>query len=419
MRYCVSVLMGFLMLSLAACGHEADVSNVPNNLTKAIKLPSGFKVNVFADLSAKGILGTLHHPRLMTFDAAGNLYVSMPVENKIVMFEPNKQQPKQVGRAILVAKDLNAPHGLTFVGEKLYVANQDGIVVLEKNDGRWPSKPPVKLVEGLPTDGHNYKSLKLGPDGYLYLNVGSSCNVCKEKNPLHATILRYTTDGKPAGAVQANGEGNSPIYATGLRNSQGFVWHPQTQAMFATNEGADNRTFTRHGLADEWVPPEHLNQIMPGLNYGWPHCWGNLVTDRVDPEDQKSNPHRWGQLFEDPNFKGDEGFCEKATPPAMVFESHSTPIGIAFLHQSHFPKAYQTDAIVALHGSWNRTHPSGYQLVRVKFKGDKPVGVEDFATGWLADKAAFGRPVDVQVAPDGVLLVTDDRAGLIYRIAYE
>ncbi|MGB4811743.1 MAG: PQQ-dependent sugar dehydrogenase [Methylophilaceae bacterium] len=407
MHFNLLVLISLFGLSFSACANEAMVSPVPKNVAAAIQLPQGFKLNVFADLHQNAQLNADSQPRMMAFDAMGNLYVSLTTQGKVVKFDKNIQNPTIAGQMTIIASDLNAPQGLAIVGEKLYVANQDGIVAINKNS----AKAEV-IVKGLPTDGHAYKSLKLGPDGYLYVNVGSSCNVCVERDPLRATILRYSLQGKPAGAM-----GVGAVYATGLRNSQGFTWHPKTKAMFATNNGADNRTFVKNGEADESIPPEHLNQIMPGRNYGWPYCWGNSSTDRVDKEDQKSNPHRWGMLFTDPNFKGEDGFCDKATAPAMVFEAHSTPIGITFLNQSHFSKAYQNDAIVALHGSWNRQNPSGYKLMRVMFKGDKPVFTEDFATGWLKNGAAFGRPVDVQVGQDGALYVSDDRAGLIYRIS--
>ena len=416
MYYFKMIFLGLFALNFPACANEADISPVPKNIAQTIQLPKGFKIEVFADLSRYNQLNVGSQPRIMTFDAAGNLYVSLTTQGKVVKFEKNLQNPTQAGTLKVLAEGLSAPHGLTFVGDKLVVANQDSIVVLDK-DG---AKPPIELVKDLPTGGHTYKSVKLGPDGYLYVNVGSTCNVCIERDPLRATILRYTVEGKPAGALTTLGRhASSPIYATGLRNSQGFTWHPTTNVMFATNNGADNRTHVKNGAPDEGVPPEHLNHIMAGRNYGWPHCWGNVPTDREDKEGQQSNPHRWGTLFEDPNFKGDDGFCEKATPPALVFESHSTPMGITFLHQSKFPKVYLNDALVALHGSWNRQHPSGYKLVRVKFEGDKPVAVEDFATGWLKDSAAFGRPVDVQVGADGALYVSDDRAGLIYRVTFQ
>jgi glucose/arabinose dehydrogenase len=236
------------------------------------------------------------------------------------------------------------------------------------------------------------KSLKLGPDGFLYLNLGSSCNVCAESNPTRATILRYTKDGKPAG-------GKGAVWAESLRNSQGFAWQPQTLAMYATNDGADMRSSTLNGKPNDDLPPEHLNRIEAGAHYGWPYCWGNKQPD--------------------PNFAGPAGICEKMQAPALTFPAHSTPIGIAFVDKPAFPPDYQGDAIVALHGSWNRATPSGYKVIRVKFKDGQPVGFEDFITGWLNEHEAWGRPVDVMFGPKGSLYISDDRAGIIYRVVYK
>ena len=403
-----------LGFSLTGCANEAAVSPVPANISQAIQLPAGFKLRVFADFSQHHQLA-LAEPRMMAFDAAGNLYVSLTRQGMVVMLEKNKQQPDVAGQLVVVAENLNAPHGLAFVGEKLYVANQDGIVALEKNSDQksaygWPAKNAVSIVKGLPAGGHTLKSLKLGPDGLLYVNVGSSCNVCNETEPLRATILRFTTEGKPAGTLTTLGRHSpSPIYASGLRNSQGFAWHPKTLAMFATNAGADNRSETKNGKVNDELPPEHLNQIKAGQHYGWPYCWGNA--SNLKSSDLNT-------MFPDPNFIGEPDFCNIATPPAITFTSHSTPIGVTFLDKTNWPAGYKNDAIVALHGSWNRNNPSGYKLVRVKFNGDKPVAVDDFALGWLRGKAAFGRPVDVIVGPDGALYVSDDRASLIYRISH-
>ncbi len=400
-------LIIFLFLSsltMAGCANEAAVSPVPKNPTETIKLPAGFKLEVYADMAALTRDAQAVTPRMMAFDAAGNLYVSMPQRNAVVMLSDHNRDGI-ADKVTLVARELNAPHGLAFVGEKLYVANQDSIVVLEKNNGTWPSKPAVVIVKNLPTGGHTLKSLKLGPDGLLYVNVGSSCNVCVESEPLRATILRYTAEGKPAGALATLGRhAPNPVYASGLRNSQSFAWHPRTQQMFATNEGADNRSDTRGGKVNDELPPEHLNMIEAGQHYGWPYCWGQ--------------PGNMIGQFADPNFGSDPGFCKTVKAPAITFTSHSTPIGIAFLHQAEVAADYKQDAIIALHGSWNRKVQSGYKLVRVEFENDQPVKVVDFATGWLSGSSAWGRPVDVAVGPDGKIYVTDDRAGLVYRISY-
>jgi len=394
----------FSGIALIGCANEASVSPVPKAPAEDIKLPHGFKLEVFANLPVLTKEMQMTSPRMMAFDKSGNLYVSIPARDTVLMLS-DENRDGTADKVTLVANSLNAPHGMAFVGEKLYVANQDSIVVLEKSNGQWPSKPAVVIVKNLPTGGHTLKSLKLGPDGLLYVNVGSSCNVCNESDPLRATILRYTVNGQPAGALTTLGRhAPTPIFASGLRNSQGFAWHPKTQQMFATNEGADNRSETRNGKVNDELPPEHLNHIEAGKHYGWPYCWGVAGNQA-------------GQ-FADPNFGNNQDFCKATQSPAITFISHSTPIGIAFLHKAEVAADYKQDAIIALHGSWNRKVQSGYKLVRVEFENDQPVKVKDFATGWLNGNSAWGRPVDVAVGPDGNIYVTDDRAGLIYRISY-
>jgi len=403
---CSKRLLFFLLWGLVvpASADEAEWAPIPDNLAQHLKLAQGFKLNIYAKLPELLQQANATSPRMMTFDAAGNLYVSLPRQGAVVMLQDDNRDGI-ADKVSLVAHQLNAPHGLTFVGERLYVANQDAIVVLEKHQGGWPAKSVTTLVRNLPTGGHTLKSLKQGPDGLLYVSIGSSCNVCNESDPLRATILRYTVDGRPAGALATLGRhASTPVYASGLRNAQGFAWHPQTQQMFATNNGADNRSETKGGKVNDELPPEHLNLIKSGQHYGWPYCWGI--------------PGNSSTQFADPNFGNDADFCRSVKPPVITFASHSTPIGITFLHNANVPDADKQDAIVALHGSWNRKQASGYKLVRVKFEQEKPVKVEDFVTGWLDGKKAWGRPLDVVVGVDGAIYVSDDRAGLIYRIIY-
>lgn len=380
--------------SLAICSIApslgcANAATPPNQLN--IDLPAGFTINIFAKLPQD-------KPRMLAVDNDGNLFVSSAKTNRVLML-PDRDKNGVAEEPVLISDQLNAPNGLTFVDGNLLVANQDGVVKLSKKDGGWSK--PTPFITGLATGGHTLKTIKLGADDHLYLNVGSSCNVCIEKDGSRATILRYTKEGQHAGALKVVGRHNKlpPIWAKGLRNSQGFAWHPKTGDMFATNNGADMRSNKKGGQVNDELPPEHLNKIEAGKHYGWPHCWGNQ--------------------FEDPNFVGGDNFCNSTTPPAIMFTSHATPIGITFLNQSSFPVSYQNDAIVALHGSWNREQLSGYKLVRVHFKGGSPFKVSEFATGWLDQNRAWGRPVDVSVGGDGALYTTDDRTGYIYRIQYK
>jgi glucose/arabinose dehydrogenase len=358
--------------------------------TLNLTLPAGFEATIYAKLDVM--------PRMMAFDSKGNLFVSSAKDNQIIMLQDNNHDGK-ADAPIIISKVLDAPNGLTFLGDALLVANQNGVVKLTKENNVWSTPQP--FISDLATGGHTLKTIKIGPDNHLYMNVGSSCNVCVENDPTRATMLRYTLDGKPAGALPVLGRHDKlpPIWAKGLRNAQGFDWHPVTGEMFATNNGADMRSDTKDGQVNDELPPEHLNQLKSGAHYGWPHCWGNQVTD--------------------PNFPGPDNFCKQTTPPAITLTSHSTPIGITFLNKSHFPNEFKQDAIVALHGSWNREQLSGYKLVRIKFNNGKPTEAVDFATGWLNNNKAWGRPVDVAIGPDGALYVTDDRTAYIYRITYK
>lgn len=393
------LIIGICIIPAMSCAKEAEVVKPPTTLN--LNLPTGFEATVFAKL--QGANEWLKGPRMMVFDKNGHLFVSSGKDNQVIMLT-DKNKDGVAEAPTVVSKDLNVPHGLAFVGDDLLVANENGVVKLTQKNGNWAA--PVPFINKLPSGGHTFKTIKVGPDNFLYLNVGSSCNVCVEEDPLRATILRYTLEGKPAGDLKTLGRhDSSPVWATGLRNSQGFAWQAKTGAMFATNNGADMRSDKKNGKVNDDVPPEHFNQIEPGKHYGWPYCWGNA-------KDSKG-------MFADPNFPINDNFCETATPPAITFISHSTPIGVTFLDKTNFPDEYKNDAIVALHGSWNREQLSGYKLVRVRFINEKPVEVLDFATGWLNNNSAWGRPVDVITGPDGALYVSDDRAGYIYRIHYK
>lgn len=391
---CSAVLISFFGNAFA---RDLDATKLQQNV-ESLVVPDGFNIQLFAGhLKGQDLSGA----RLMAIGPDGHIYISLTKQNKVVMVSDDDHDGVADHVQIVIDQGLNAPHGLAFVQDQLYIANQDSVVKVIKLNGLWPATKVEPIIQNLPSGGHTLKTLKLGPDGYLYLNVGSSCNVCVEMDATRATILRYSVDGKPAGALKTLGRHQqSAIWAKGLRNAQGFAWHPVTSVMYATNEGADNRADTKNGVVNDEIPPEHFNVIKPGYDYGWPYCWGEHVMD--------------------PNFSNSDGYCQAAEAPPVTFTSHSTPIGFAFLHNAHVPKAYQFDAIVAQHGSWNRQQPSGYQLSRVRFDiQNQPIAVETFISGWLQGEHAWGRPVDVIVGNDHAVYVSDDKVGVIYRFSHQ
>ena len=348
---------------------EASAHGVSTDLG-SVALPPGFKIELFAS-----DLGSV---RFMAIGPSGALFVSVPRTGRILAL-PDRDRDGKTDRTTVFADDLNRPHGLAFRDGDLYVAETDRVVRLRDKDGDLRADDQQVIVADLPSGGgHWTRTIGFGPDGKLYVSIGSSCNVCIERDPRRAAIVQYNPDG--------TGE---QIYAAGLRNSVGFVWHPETGEMWATDNGRD-------WLGDD-LPSDEINIVVNGGFYGWPYCYGRNISD--------------------PDF-GDRDRCAQATPPEVALQAHSAPLGLAFYTGAQFPETYRGNLFVAYHGSWNRSIPTGYKVVRVRMEKGKPVEVEDFATGWLQGDQAWGRPVDVLVWTDGSLLVTDDRTGFIYRIWY-
>jgi len=242
------------------------------------------------------------------------------------------------------------------------------------------------LIKDLPDGGqHGNRTISFGPDGMLYISVGSDCNDCNESNPEHATLLVANPDGT-----------GRRIFARGLRNTIGMDWHPQTHELW----GADNGTDWR---GDE-IPPEELNRIIDGAHYGWPFVYGKRVVD---------------DTREEPVGTTKKLFALTTEPSVMEFAAHSAPINLIFLGRAtSFPKDYQDDAIISFHGSWNRSKPEGFKILRVKFENGKPVGVEDFFSGFLSvdGNSRFGRPAGLSISPEGNVYVSDDANGVIYCV---
>ena len=339
---------------------------------RTLTLPGGFEIDVFAAGMARA--------RFMAWSPEGDLLISETVQtNGKVYVLPDRDRDGVADDRVVFAQGLRSPHGLAFYQHYLYVAEETRVVRFVWQGGQPAAGPPEVIVAGLPGGGHVTRTIGFGPDGKLYLSVGSSCNVCVEADERRAAITQYNPDGS-----------GGRLYARGLRNAVGFVWRPGTDELWATNNGRDR-------LGDD-VPPETINLVRDGADFGWPSCINGTMPD--------------------PQF-GRPGSCEGVTRPAVEMQAHSAPLGLRFYTGEMFPPDFDGDLLVAFHGSWDRAEPTGYKLVRVRFQDGRPTGqVEDFVTGWLVGGQAWGRPADVIVGADGSVYLSDDSLGVVYRITF-
>jgi glucose/arabinose dehydrogenase len=342
-----------------------------------LRVPAGFRVGVFA----RG----LTNPRMMAVAPDGTVYVTDRDKGEVVALTDRDGDGRSDGTRIVVP-NLARVHGITIHQNRLYLATIKEVYVADlKPDGT--ASAPRMLIRDLPDGGqHDNRTIAFGRDGMLYISVGSTCNDCEEPNKEHATILRAKSDGNAR-----------TIFARGLRNTIGWGWHPVTSEMWGMDHGSDWR-------GDD-LPPEELNGIVEGSDYGWPYCYGER---RVDP------------TRDNPKGTTKEAYCARTLPSTLTYQAHSAPIGMVFYTGSQFPPEYRNDAFVAMRGSWNRRPPTGYKVVRLRFKNGNPASFEDFLTGFLIEggQAHFGRLAGLAVARDGSLLVADDSNGIIYRVSY-
>ena len=282
----------------------------------------------------------------------------------------------------LLLSGQNSPHGLDFLEGTLFIADKDAIYATTYDaESRRTTSDLRPVVTDLPAIGnHPKKTVRVGPDGWLYFNVGSSCNACIEEDERYATMMRVRPDGSD---VQ--------IYATGLRNSEGFDWSPIDGALYAADHGRDL-------LGDDY-PVEEINKVEEGGFYGWP-----FVNGFGDP---------------DPDL-GDQGgdLMAEAIEPVHGMAAHNAPLGFTFLRNGRYPDAFHHNALVGLHGSWNRSEKDGYKVIRLSWGEDGTITQHDFVTGFLKDGDVIGRPVDVLEASDGAIYISDDFTGSVYRLAY-
>lgn len=340
-----------------------------------LRVPSGFEVNVFAT--------GLGNARMMITAPDGTIFLTKNKEGEIVALRDSNHDGK--AEAPEVVAKLKEVHGIALRENVLYLATTKKLLKSRVfADGKL--EEPEEFAD-LPDGGqHPRRTLGFDSAGLLYVSVGSTCNACEESNPEHATMLRMKPDGS-----------ERVIFARGLRNTIGFGWHPVTRELWGMDHGSDDR--------GNDVPPEELNNLREGGDYGWPFCFAN---NQVDPITNK------------PKEGTKEDRCAKATGPALTFQAHSAPIAMAFYTGDQFPADFRNDAFIAFHGSWNRSPAVGYKVSRVKFENGKPVRFEDFLDGFLIEsgKAFLGRPAGLTVTKEGALLVSDDVGGVVFRISY-
>lgn len=327
----------------------------------------------------------LGKPRMMALAANGGIYVTRRDVGDVLLLS-DKNGDGKMDDLKTVWSQFNDVHGITVHEGWLYLVSSKAL-----KRGKIAADGMVTdtatLLSDLPDGGqHNNRMIAFGKDGKLYMTVGSDCNDCGETNQQHATML----------VMNADGTGRR-IFARGLRNTIGFDWHPQTGDIWGCDNGTDWR-------GDE-IPPEELNKIIDGGDYGWPLVFGK---QQVDP------------TREEPPGGTKAAYAKTTVPSVMEFPAHSAPIDFRFLgDKPGIPAEFKNDAIVAWHGSWNRKKPEGYKVQRIHYVNGQPVSVHDFFSGFLSEdaKTRFGRPAGIIVAQTGAIYVSDDENGNIYKIS--
>lgn len=357
------------LLALFFYGSQVEAGTLPLD---TIKLPPGFTIDLYAN----------HVPnaRGMALGQDGVLFVGTRDKGDVyaVLDKDGDQRAEEV---LTIARGLHMPVGVAYRKGSLYVSAVDRILRFDNIDTRLKDvPPPVVIADRFPKEtSHGWKFIAFGPDGKLYVPVGAPCNICEPDPDRYALIGRLNPDGS-----------GFEIVARGVRNSVGFDWDPTTHDLWFTENGRDY-------LGDNQPPDELNHAAKPGLHFGYPYCHGSTLSD---PEYGRKHP------------------CQEFTAPAAELGAHVASLGMRFYTGDMFPKEFRKQIFIAEHGSWNRSKKIGYRITLVTQDEQGRTRYSVFAEGWLQGQKAWGRPVDVLVMPDGALLVSDDLAGVIYRISY-
>ncbi len=354
-------------------GHILKPPQLPAPDPSKFSVPEGFVITRAAE--------ELGNARMLVVAPDGSIYVTRREEGDVLFLrlgDDGELEPP------VLAAARPGLHGLALYQGSAYLATPNEIFKAEVlEDGTFGE--PEMIIHNLPDAGqHNTRTVQVGPDAMLYISIGSTCNECNETNPESAAVLRASLDGK-----------QRSIWATGLRDTIGWGWHPQTGELWGMDHGID-------WLGDE-IPPEELNKIERGGRYGWPFFWGkNQVNPRSDPSGGLTKAE----------------WQKSSVPMVLGYTSHAAPMQLSFYDGPQFPAEYRGDAFVSMRGSWNRKPPAGYEIVRIRFQDGQPQKIEPFVTGFIAPEGEYGRPCGNAIASDGSLLFTDDRNGVLYRVAY-
>jgi glucose/arabinose dehydrogenase len=337
-----------------------------------IKLPTGFKISVYAEVD---------DARSLAISPSGVIYAGNRDGNKVYAVK-DTDGDFVADKKWEIASGLNMPNGVAFKDGDLFVAEVSRIIKFPGIESKLNNPgAPVVINDTYPTETHHgWKYIAFGPDGKLYVPVGAPCNICESKEDIFASITRLNADGT-----------GREVFAKGVRNTVGFTWHPETKELWFTDNGRD--------MMGDDIPNCELNVASKaGMHFGYPYCHEGSVKD---PEFGKRP-------------------CSDFVAPVQKLGAHVAPLGLKFYTGDMFPQSYKNQLFVAKHGSWNRSKKSGYEVTLVKTQNNKSVGYETFASGWLdeASQKEWGRPVDVLQLADGSMLVSDDKANVIYRITY-
>jgi glucose/arabinose dehydrogenase len=358
------VLLAAAVLWLRGCGAGRRLD--------ALRLPPGFTIAVFAD--------SVPDARSLALGKGGTVFAGSR-DAGVVYALRDTNGDGRADEKIDLLRGLGVPNGVAFRNGALYVAEVSRILRYDSIETRLHRPPkPVVVTDRLPREEHHgWRYIGFGPDGWLYVGSGAPCNICDPPGELFAALLRVRPDGS-----------DLQVFAHGVRNTVGFDWHPETHELWFTDNGRD------------WLgpdaPPDELDRApRAGLHFGFPFCHGGTIPD--------------------PDF-GSGRRCADYVAPEQTLGAHVAALGMRFYTGTMFPPEYRGQIFIAEHGSWNRVIPVGYRIALVRLRNGRPVAYEPFAKGWLRGGSTWGRPVDLLVMPDGALLVSDDKAGVVYRISY-